>query len=218
MTLAPANPFTDNDGDSQMTADEIAAPTTPPPNRLIPAELSPPDSQGGVALAQPTQPVSTDATAMPAVAPSASGANVNGKRPLDSVDGSNNHATAAAAATTAMNSTTTPIVNLTASNGNASNGLSSAQTHPQQPKVHQPSGYSWTKPEDAPGWSWQNRKAQEEANRAWEQGIVNKDRGIGSECILLKFLHYSPHFLKMSLRLTTLSPNRSLWGPFRNGR
>ncbi|KAF1357027.1 hypothetical protein BDV97DRAFT_23813 [Delphinella strobiligena] len=170
MTLAPANPFTDNDGDSQMTADETGAPTTPPPNRLIPAELSPPDSQGGVALAQPTQPVSTDATAMPAVTPSASGANVNGKRPLESVDGS----------TTAMNSTTTPVVQSTAGNGNAGNSLGSAQTHPPQPKVHQPSGYSWTKPEDAPGYSWQNRKAQEEASRAWEQGIVNKDRSVGN--------------------------------------
>ena len=41
-------------------------------------------------------------------------------------------------------------------------------------------GYQWDKEEDAPGYSWQNSKAREEAARAW-QGVQEKDRRIGNK-------------------------------------
>ncbi|KAI9722755.1 MAG: hypothetical protein M1828_004451 [Chrysothrix sp. TS-e1954] len=44
--------------------------------------------------------------------------------------------------------------------------------------VDEKTGYTWTKEEDAPGYAWKNRKAQDEANRAWGQ-IVQKEEMIG---------------------------------------
>jgi len=53
-------------------------------------------------------------------------------------------------------------------------------TTPQQtrPHIHQPTGYTWTRDEDAPGYSWRTKKAQEEMGRALEQ-IIDKDRIVG---------------------------------------
>ena len=64
------------------------------------------------------------------------------------------------------------------------NPQSSTNPKPQDTSVKQmvdqKTGYTWTNEEDAPGYIWQNRKAQEEAARAWN-GIVDKDQMIGSE-------------------------------------
>lgn len=151
---------------------QLPTPSTPPTNRLIPSELSPPDSQGGVSLS----------STMPSVAPSASGANANGKRPLDSLD---NPASATSslpldgsfdainAGIASANEAANPVNTSANSNGSGN------QQHKVQ--THAATGYSWSRQEDAPGYAWQNRKAQEEANRAWEMGIVAKDRAVGSE-------------------------------------
>ena len=48
-----------------------------------------------------------------------------------------------------------------------------------QLKVHEPTGYQWVRPEDEPGYTWRNRKAQEEAMKALDQ-IVDKDKMIGA--------------------------------------
>jgi hypothetical protein len=47
----------------------------------------------------------------------------------------------------------------------------------------QETGYKWEKEEDAPGWSWANPKAREEAARVY-QGFVDKDRMIKSKLLL----------------------------------
>lgn len=48
-------------------------------------------------------------------------------------------------------------------------------------KTHQPSGYTWSRAEDEPGYSWQNKKAMDEANRAWDS-LQHKESMIKSEC------------------------------------
>jgi len=84
-------------------------------------------------------------------------ANANGKRPLSTIDG----------------------------NGDAPPAPRSAQvsstTEPPQIKTHEPSGYSWVKPEDEPGWAWKNKRAVDEANRAYD-GLLMKDQRIGGKC------------------------------------
>ena len=84
------------------------------------------------------------------------GANANGKRPISLLD----------------------------TNGEAPPPLRLGQSNnvPAQVKTHASSGYTWSKAEDEPGWAWKNRRAVEEANRAWE-GLLMKDLAIGSECL-----------------------------------
>lgn len=90
------------------------------------------------------------------------GANANGKRPLSTVD-NNGDARAAVPALRGGDAVPEP---------------------PMPVKTHAPSGYSWTKAEDEPGWSWKNKRFQEDANRAWES-LVLKDRRIGSELMCM---------------------------------
>lgn len=47
-------------------------------------------------------------------------------------------------------------------------------------KSHQQGGYSWSRAEDEPGYSWMNKKAQDEYTRAWE-GLQHKDVMVKSE-------------------------------------
>lgn len=141
----------------------LEPPSTPPSQRL-PIDLSPPDSQGGI----PLQASSSLFNNVPTLPSGLSGANMNGKRPLDTLDGN-------------VDSVLTAAPDTTCSIDDGLNG----QTLPQgQTKTHPGSGYTWRRTEDAPGYSWQNRKAQDEATRAWENGIVNKDRSVGSGCLL----------------------------------
>lgn len=44
-------------------------------------------------------------------------------------------------------------------------------------KTHHGSGYRWARAEDEPGYSWSNKKAFDEMNKAWE-GLVHKDAGV----------------------------------------
>ncbi|TKX19976.1 hypothetical protein C1H76_7860 [Elsinoe australis] len=84
-------------------------------------------------------------------------ANANGKRPLSTLD---------------PNGASQP---LTRANMSSATGTVEAQ----EVKTHQPSGYSWTRTEDEPGYAWKNKRAMEEAERAWG-AILHKDRKIGN--------------------------------------
>jgi len=149
----------DNDGDSQMQSsiaasspqtDSIDKPTTPVAQTGFSqlSELSPPNSQGG-----PIPQASINPSAP-------RGANVNGKRPLSTVDN---------------NGDRMPVLP-----GNRTG--ESLQKESEGPKVHTHalSGYTWSRQEDEPGWSWKNKRAVEEANRAWES-LVLKDKRVGNQ-------------------------------------
>ena len=56
------------------------------------------------------------------------------------------------------------------------NGIAKSGQIQQQ---HKPTGYTWDREEDAPGYSWKNKKAQEDYARSWDN-IVGKDQMIGS--------------------------------------
>jgi hypothetical protein len=49
-------------------------------------------------------------------------------------------------------------------------------------KTHQRSGYTWSRAEDEPGFSWLNVKAVDEAARAWEN-LCHKEFMIKSGCL-----------------------------------
>lgn len=132
-------------------------PTTPL-QQIVPShltELSPPNSQGA--------PFAT--TAFSDAATATSGANANGKRPLSTLDGVGDSGTG--------KSVSYALPGEAQAQAQASAG-------PVEVKTHDLSGYSWTKAEDEPGWCWKNKKAVDEANRAWD-GLVLKDKRIGSE-------------------------------------
>ncbi|KAI5275676.1 hypothetical protein E4T47_01378 [Aureobasidium subglaciale] len=143
--MTGANSPFDHDGDSLMqSGNSSPKPSTPHAQirSIAISDLSPPNSQGG--------PLPLD---MPTVAPSASGANMNGKRPISSID---------------------PSQDL---NGGVS--LSAHIPTDAQVRANAATIYQYTKPEDAPGYAWKNKKAQDEFNRAWES-LVDKNRVIGN--------------------------------------
>lgn len=109
------------------------------------ADLSPPNSQGGVPLPANMKD---------------SGANANGKRPISTLDGNGDVGGPAASA-----------------------GLRSARVPDAQSQVktHPASGYTWTKPEDEPGYLWKNKRAVEDAHKAHDS-LVYKDYGVLGEC------------------------------------
>jgi hypothetical protein len=138
----PNSPF-DPDGDSLMqSGDSTPKPSTPNAQirSIALSDLSPPNSQG--------VPLPVD---MPTVAPAASGANMNGKRPISSIDQSQE----------------------------LQGGVSLAAAIPTDASIRATSTYQYTQPEDAPGYAWRNKKAQDDFNRAWDS-LVDKNRKIGS--------------------------------------
>lgn len=56
----------------------------------------------------------------------------------------------------------------------ATMGNGKARQEQQPAKTHQASGYTWSRPEDEPGYAWLNKKAVDEAARAWD-GLLHKD-------------------------------------------
>lgn len=98
----------------------------------------------------PPAPIST-------LASSASAPNANGKRPLSTLESTHDPA-----------SPIQPAM-LRTTNGAA-----------LERQTHQPSGYSWTQPEDAPGYAWRNKRAVEDAERAWAT-VLDKDKRVASE-------------------------------------
>lgn len=62
------------------------------------------------------------------------------------------------------------ISSKTSSRGSIPNTSANGKT-----PIHVESGYSWTREEDAPGYKWKNKKATEEAARAWDS-LVGKEQ------------------------------------------
>ena len=89
---------------------------------------------------------------------SAPAANSNGKRPLNTISNGADEA-----------------IDLT---GEAKGKSRAHQDFP--PRTHGPSGYTWSRHEDEPGYAWVNKKALDEQHRAWE-GVVHRDLMIKSE-------------------------------------
>jgi len=169
---------------------QVPTPNTPPHNSSLfqSTDTTPPSSQspGGVSLSSST---------MPTVAASSSGANANGKRPLDTLDGTID---AASGIDADSPTNSTAIANGTKATGTSGN---------QKVHTHASSGYTWTRAEDGPGYAWINRKAQEDANRAWETGIVGKDRVIQS--MLLVHFSLGHCFLPFLCRSALLTPEQT---------
>ncbi|PNS16189.1 hypothetical protein CAC42_1952 [Sphaceloma murrayae] len=113
----------------------------------------------------PTSPLAALTTTADLSPPSSQGplpspqANANGKRPLSTLDTSSEG----------------PVTRSAAS---AAAGQSSA-VETQEVKTHAASGYTWSKTEDEPGYGWKNKRAMEEAERAWGS-ILHKERKIGN--------------------------------------
>ncbi|KAK3063396.1 hypothetical protein LTS18_000717 [Coniosporium uncinatum] len=62
----------------------------------------------------------------------------------------------------------------------ANNDSTTTQNNaPAQTKTHKSSNYTWTRAEDEPGYSWRNKRAQEDMQRCWEQ-VVGKEVAIGA--------------------------------------
>ncbi|GAM86144.1 hypothetical protein ANO11243_041550 [Dothideomycetidae sp. 11243] len=144
---------------TQVLMDPLATPGTPNGRSTSAAfgELSPPSSQG-TAPAPPPLGLS-----------SPSAPNANGKRPLSNID--NNHES--------LPATTRLPTMASTSTAAATNGQQDPAAE-QTVHTHEASGYSWTQAEDEPGWAWRNKRALEEAERAWSN-VLNRERRIGSE-------------------------------------
>lgn len=153
----------DNDGDSQMQSSNSTSPGD------LSNDITLDTSKPSTPIAQTTfphlaemSPPNSQGVPLPTTVPGLSGANANGKRPLSTID-SNGEAIH-----------TIPVLR---------GGGQSGSTHAEPAAVmtHPASGYSWSKPEDEPGYLWKNKRAVEDANRAWDS-VVLKEKRIGSKC------------------------------------
>ena len=137
-------------------------PSTPPNNiqaNIPTSELSPPDSHRGPQTQTSRGPANTflPSSSNLQTATSAEMLNANGKRAYDAAGNGANAASGAIGASAMIGSANG------SGNGGGGNG-----------KYSHPSGYTWDKQEDAPGYGWGNPKAKEEAFRALSQ-IVDLD-------------------------------------------
>ncbi|KAF2154610.1 hypothetical protein K461DRAFT_291536 [Myriangium duriaei CBS 260.36] len=135
--------------------DPLGTPGTPTGRSITTfGELSPPSSQG------------TAPTAASAITSSPSVPNANGKRPASTLDNNSE--------------TSQPTSRPPAASRGVSTMDGQQDNHsPRQTKVHEASGYTWSRQEDEPGWGWRNKRAVEDAERAWN-GVLNKERKIGN--------------------------------------
>jgi hypothetical protein len=79
------------------------------------------------------------------------------------------------------NNPATPM-NASAVNANGKRPLSLAQTAPVQgTHTDSETGYSWSRPEDQPGWDWKNTRAREDESRAVDV-MVDLGSQIRSKC------------------------------------
>ncbi|KAK5152545.1 hypothetical protein LTR04_006419 [Oleoguttula sp. CCFEE 6159] len=189
--------MSDIDNDSQMHSDaesdtsdlfpgstEDLPPSTPPHQQQYPtliSELSPPSSQdrtqGGVSLVAPIANISYPL------------ANENGKRPLSMSEQSErftqlqqqniNGSSTEYGRSTTMQTTQTSQTTLVEGQHDGSSSNSSMHPYTLSASGTAKNGYTWNRVEDAPGYAWKNRRAMEEAERAWAT-ITHKDRMIKS--------------------------------------
>lgn len=148
------------DESPEMSDDVLETPQTPlhPANPLS-SELSPPNSHSRPS--ESSVPAANTAAKMP---PSST-VNANGKRKW------------------ATNGNDSAVVQGLALAQAQQQGGGSATVMGRDPG----SGYTWNKEEDAPGFSWNNNKAKEEASREFSR-FADKDRMIKGEIGLWKCL------------------------------
>lgn len=156
----------DHEGDSHMSSpddsdSELAF------NPATAALRSPRDSQ------QPLPPTANSSVSVRA--------NANGKRPLNHISNGTDHeglVDEEEPNTTALleddDATTVTM------GGNAQT------THDLPPKTHAPSGYTWNRIEDEPGYAWMNKKAVDECNRAWDT-LTHRDLMVKGESCTTKW-------------------------------
>lgn len=71
-------------------------------------------------------------------------------------------------------------------------------------KTHAASGYTYSRPEDEPGYAWLNKKALDEYSRTWEH-LQHKDCMVKSEWDRSNRSHAGETVITS---LTTISPDR----------
>lgn len=76
-------------------------------------------------------------------------------------------------------------------------------------KTHAPSGYTYKRDEDAPGWGWKNKRAQEEMHKA-ARDVEARTTVVGSKA----FTRSSSNPLEQMLTLLC----SEVWGPSSCGR
>ncbi|KAK5114840.1 hypothetical protein LTR62_001997 [Meristemomyces frigidus] len=158
----------DNDGDSRMasspelTDDEEVE--TPLDQITDPTILSPPDSQH-------RDSSNSNISSMPTSTPTA---NANGKRPAHTI--SSGGAEDPLDLDAPIPTSSEPAA---ANTGKAREAGRAAGSQEFPPRTHRASGYSWTRAEGEPGYTWLNKKAVDERQRAVE-GLVHKECRVGN--------------------------------------
>ncbi|KAI7195295.1 hypothetical protein KC363_g1659 [Hortaea werneckii] len=126
--------------------DSISTPTNNPT-----ALTSPPGSQHSVH--PPTMPTAPSDTS-----------NANGKRPLRDISNSMQ----------GEDEDDDDVIAMSVGGRSANTSASKPKSAEFPPRTHQASGYTWTREEDSPGFSWSNKKAMDEAQRAWD-GLAHRE-------------------------------------------
>lgn len=163
--------------------------------------------------------------------PIPSGANANGKRPIQTISngsgGGGDDQEGPSVESFDIDSSlgeedtelgrTAAAMALSNNSNSTGNGAAAAASGKKKnefaAKTHQPSGYTWSRTEDEPGYAWTNKKAVDESARAWE-GLSFREGMVNSELPL--------RLLGVVLRcvvglLTIRCVRRSLWGSLRGG-
>lgn len=136
-------------------------------------EITTPVNQTANAAAPVPSPPDSQRQPMPTVPSGASIANSNGKRPLQTISNGADDTegvTELRLACAALGVYEDMRLMGTAEMANA-NGKSKAEAFF---KTHASSGYTYSRPEDEPGYAWLNKKTQDEITRALE-GLQHKD-------------------------------------------
>lgn len=81
--------------------------------------------------------------------------------------------------TDAPGSAAQPQADIAGLNENGKRSLAVGNADGKGLQTHASSGYQWEKDEDAPGYAWKNKRAADDANRAWDT-VVEKDKMIGT--------------------------------------
>ncbi|KAF4309162.1 hypothetical protein GTA08_BOTSDO03318 [Botryosphaeria dothidea] len=151
-----ANTTTAADATTTTGGGGVALPPSTPTTALAHAELSPPSSQGANTSA--TRTAASDAVI-----------NENGKRVLPTglnFGGGGGGGGGSSSSSNRIVPSGDASVEGMLDGGSGKRALSG---------VHAASGYRWEREAEAPGWSWKNKKAQEEWIKA-EEGLVERER------------------------------------------
>ena len=132
--------------------------TTPPSDHGVATPPTQQDPPSDTTIPSPPSSEQRNTSSLPSDVKAPTQANSNGKRPLRDISNGVE----------------------TTSTGAGTSGAAAGKI-----RCHQPSGYTWTRAEEEPGWKWNHKKAVDEANRAWD-GLAHKEHMIKSEfCLYL---------------------------------